>query len=94
MSVYSIGYGKLSNLEAKAFLEGVMYGSKAIRFSEDCWFIESPLSQNEVIDTLGYITQSDDPSCTVTELYFGDWLQKEYTPEVITWLTSPRRNWW
>ncbi|MBD0785821.1 hypothetical protein HUO09_05675 [Vibrio sp. Y2-5] len=93
MSVYSIGYEKLSSLEAKSVLAEVMYGSKAIRFSEDCWFLESPLSKNEVIDTLCYITESDGPFYTVTKLYFGDWLQNSYSPEVITWLTNPLRNW-
>lgn len=93
MSVYSISYGIQPTAEAKATIEKVFKGSKAIRLSEGCWFLETSLSKSEVIDTLAYIAELDKPFCFVTRLYDGDWLGKTYSPEIITWLTNPRRNW-
>jgi len=84
MSVYSIGYGTKSTEQAKAIIEEVLNGSKAVKLNEECWFLDTALSKNEVIDTLSYIAELDEPFCTVTRLCFGDWLQKAYTTEVMT----------
>lgn len=93
MSVYSISYGIQLPAEVKATFEKVFKGSKAIQLNEECWFLETPLPKKEVIETLAYIAEFDKPICFVTRLYFGDWLGKAYSPEIITWLTNPRRNW-
>ncbi len=93
MAVYSIGYGNKLAGKVKDDIDKVFKGSKAIRLNDECWFLETPLSKSEVIDTLAYIAELDKPFCFVTRLSFGDWLGKAYSPDVITWLTDTRRNW-
>ncbi|MDW6019429.1 hypothetical protein SBW85_17160 [Vibrio plantisponsor] len=52
MSVYSISYGTKSNEQAKAVIEEVLNGSKAVQLNEECWFLDTALSKTEVIDKL------------------------------------------
>ncbi len=93
MSVYSISFGLNSSEKVKDLIEEILNESKAIRFNENCWFLDTGLSQKEVLNTLDYIAEPDEPFCAVIQLSFSDWIQKLDVPEVIKWLNNPLRKW-
>jgi len=93
MSVYSISYRASSDSDIKAVIDEVLNGTQAVRLNEECWLLDTILSENEVIETLKFIVETTEPFVAITQMRFGDWLQKSYAIDVFYWLTDPLRNW-